>query len=138
MLFLRISASRWLQVIGWFKISDGYIKRTTLGKVKVKVAQSYPTLCDSIHCTVHGIVQARILEWEAISSSRGSSQPGDQTQVSCIAGSSLPAEPPGKPRNTEVGSLSRLQQIFLTQESNQGLPHCRWILYQLSYGKSLL
>ena len=138
MLFLRISASRWLQVIGWFKISDGYIKRTTLGKVKVKVAQSCPTLCDSIHCTVHGIVQARILEWEAISSSRGSSQPGDQTQVSCIAGSSLPAEPPGKPRNTEVGSLSRLQQIFLTQESNQGLPHCRWILYQLSYGKSLL
>ena len=36
--------------------------------------------------SVHGIVQARILEWVAISSSRGSSQPRDQTQVSCIAG----------------------------------------------------
>ena len=46
---------------------------------------------------------------------------------------SLPAEPPGKPKNTGVGSLSLLQGIFLTQESNWGLLHCRWILYQLSY-----
>ena len=46
---------------------------------------------------------------------------------------SLPAEPPGKPVNTRVGSLSLFQGIFLTQESNQGLLHCRWILYQLSY-----
>ena len=35
--------------------------------------------------------------------------------------------------NTGVGSLSLLQQIFSTQELNQGLLHCRWILYQLSY-----
>ena len=46
---------------------------------------------------------------------------------------SLPAEPPGKPKNTGVGSLSLLQRIFLTQELNQGLLHCRWILHQLSY-----
>ena len=46
---------------------------------------------------------------------------------------SLPSEPPGKPMNTGVGSLSLLQGIFLTQESNQGLVHCRQILYQLSY-----
>ena len=46
---------------------------------------------------------------------------------------SLPAEPQRKPKNTGVGSLSLLQRIFLTQESNQGLLHCRWILYQLSY-----
>ena len=45
----------------------------------------------------------------------------------------LPAEPQGKPKNTGVGSLSLLQEIFLTQESNQGLLHCRQILYQLSY-----
>ena len=38
-----------------------------------------------------------------------------------------------KPKNTEVGSLSLLQGSFPTQESNQGLLHCRWILYQLSY-----
>ena len=46
---------------------------------------------------------------------------------------SLPAEPQGKPKNTGVGSLSLLQGIILTQESNWGLLHCRWILYQLSY-----
>ena len=44
------------------------------------VAQSSPTLSD------HGILQARILEWVAMPSSRGSSQPWDQTQVSSIAG----------------------------------------------------
>ena len=36
-------------------------------------------------------------------------------------------------RNTGVGSLSLLQEIFPTQVSNPGLPHCRWILYQLSH-----
>ena len=46
---------------------------------------------------------------------------------------SLPIEPPGKPQNTGVGSLSLLQGFFPTQESNPGLLHCRWILYQLSY-----
>ena len=46
---------------------------------------------------VHGILQARILEWVAISCSEGSSQPRDYPQVSCIAGSSLPSEPQGKP-----------------------------------------
>ena len=45
----------------------------------------------------------------------------------------LPAEPPEKPKNTGVGSLSLLQWIFSTQESNWGLLHCRRILYQLSY-----
>ena len=35
--------------------------------------------------------------------------------------------------NTGMGSLSLLQQIFLTQELNQGHLHCRWVLYQLSY-----
>ena len=46
---------------------------------------------------------------------------------------SLPAEPPGKPKNTGVGSLSLLQGIFFTQEQYQGLLPCRRILYQLSY-----
>ena len=46
---------------------------------------------------------------------------------------SLPAETPGKPKNTRVGSLSLRQQIFLTQELNQGLLHCRQILYPMSY-----
>ena len=73
-----------------------------------------------------------ILEWVAFPFSRRSSQPRDRTQVSHIAGGFfLPAEPAGKPRNTGVGSLSLLQ-IFPTQGSNPGLPHCRRILYQLS------
>ena len=45
----------------------------------------------------------------------------------------LSAETPGKPQNTEVGSLTLLQRIFPTQESNWGLLHCRQTLYQLSY-----
>ena len=59
--------------------------------VCVLVAQSCPALCNPMDCSppgssVHGILQARILRWVAISFSRGSSQPRDQTQVSCIAG----------------------------------------------------
>ena len=59
---------------------------------KVKFAQSWPTLRDPMDCSplgsfVHGNLQARILEWAAISFSRGSSWPRDRTQVSCIAGS---------------------------------------------------
>ena len=46
---------------------------------------------------------------------------------------SLLAKPQGDSKNTGVGSLSLLQWIFPTQESNRGLLHCRWILYQLSY-----
>ena len=56
-----------------------------------EVAQSCPTLCDPMDCnlpcsSIHGIFQARVLEWVAISSSRGSSRPRDQTQVSHIIG----------------------------------------------------
>ena len=67
-----------------------------LKRDKVKAAQLCLTLCDPVHYTVHGILQARILEWVAFLFSRGSSQPRDRTQVSCIAGNSLPAEPHGK------------------------------------------
>ena len=67
---------------------------------------------------VHGVLQARILEWVVVPFSRGSSQ----------TRASLPAEPPGKPKKTGVGSLSILQGIFPTQELNWGLLHCRQIL----------
>ena len=55
-------------------------------KVKMKVAWSCPTLCNPMDYTIHGILQARILEWVTFSFSRGSSQPRDRTQVSHIAG----------------------------------------------------
>ena len=69
----------------------------------VLVAQVCPTLCDPMDCSppgssVHGILQAKILEWVAISFSRRSSQPRDWTLVSCIAGRSFTSEPPVKPR----------------------------------------
>ena len=58
--------------------------------------------------------------------------PGIKPGSSAMQVGSLPAEPQGKPKNTGVGSLSLLQGIFPTQESNQGLLHCRQILHQLS------
>ena len=62
-----------------------------LSKVKVFIVQSCLTLCDPPDCSppgspVHGILQARILEWVAMPSSRGSSRPKDGAQASCIAG----------------------------------------------------
>ena len=59
--------------------------------------------------------------------------PGIKPRCLALQVDSLSAEPQGKPRNTGVGSLSLLQWIFPTQESNQDLLHCRRILYQLSY-----
>ena len=57
----------------------------TINNTKVKVAQSCPTLCHPMDYRVYGILRARILEWVAFPFSRGSSQPRDQTHVSCIA-----------------------------------------------------
>ena len=69
-------------------------------QVCVLVTQSCLTLCDHMDCSppgfsVHGILQARILEWVAIPFSRGSSWPRDWTLVSCIE---LPFELQGSPR----------------------------------------
>ena len=60
-------------------------------KVKVLVTQLCPTLSNPMDCSprgssVHEILQARILEWVTMPSSKGSSRPRDQTQVSCTAG----------------------------------------------------
>ena len=65
--------------------------------------------------------------------------PGDlpnpriEPRFPALQADSLPAEPQGKPKNTGEGSLSLLQGIFLTQESNWSLLHCRQSLHQLSY-----
>ena len=75
----------------------------------VLVTQLYLTLYNCMDCSppgssVHGILQACILEWVSISFSRGSSQGRDQTQVSALQAHSLPSEPPG--------SLRALQCVF--------------------------
>ena len=54
-----------------------------------------PMDCSPPGSSIHGIFQARVLEWAAISFSRGSSQPRDRTQVSCIADRHLTVDPPG-------------------------------------------
>ena len=83
------------------------------------VTQLYPTLCDPMNYIVHGILQARILEWVAFPS------PGDLPKLRINPRSpvlhmdSLPVESQWKPKDTGVGSLSLLQQIFLTQQSTR-------------------
>ena len=61
------------------------VKQNIKVYICMKVTQVYPTLCNPMDYTVHGILQARILEWVAIPFSRGSSQLRDLTQVSRIA-----------------------------------------------------
>ena len=104
-------------------------------------AQSCPTLCNPMDCSLPG-------------SSVHVDSPGKNTGVGCqdppgdipnpgtkprspiLQVDPILSELPGKPKNTGVGSLSLIQGIFLTQESNWCLLHCRWILYQLSYQRS--
>ena len=95
------------------------------------VTQSCPALCNPMEyslagSSVHGIIQARILEWVAMPSSRGSSQPRDKpcvSYVSCIGRQNLTIAPPGKPYTTisSVQSLSRVQ-LDPMNRSTPGLP----------------
>ena len=79
-------------ISNWNELPEGTIFNTDIYiHVCVSVPQLCLTLCDPMDCnppgsSVHGILQARILEWVAISFSKGSSWPGDWTQVSHIAG----------------------------------------------------
>ena len=90
-----------------------------------EVTQLCLTLCDPMDCSlpsssIHGIFQARILEWIAISFSRGSSQSRDRTRVSCIAG--------------------RLLTLWATREmkwvNSSALPHSGTIVKHILYGSS--
>ena len=76
--------------------------------------QSCLTLCSPLGCSppgpsVHGILQARILEWVAMPSSRGSSQPRDRTHISCVSCVVIrffSAEPGGKPTTYHISFYS--------------------------------
>ena len=87
--------SWWMAYLSWVRAS-----------VHAKSLQSYLTLCNSMDCSppgssVHGLLQARTLEWVAMPSSKGPSQPRDQTCISCVylhwQVGSLPLGPTGKP-----------------------------------------
>ena len=85
-----------------------------------------------MHYIVHGILQARILEWIAFPFPRVSSQPRDWKWVPCIAGGFFTSWATGEAQEHWRGSLSLLQWIFKTEGLNWGLLHCRQILYQLT------
>ena len=101
-------------------------------KVKVKVTQSR---LFATPWTIQSIEFSRLQYWsgQPFPSPGYLPNPGTEPRSPALQADSLPAEPQGNPKNTRVGSLSLLQGIFPTQESNQGLLHCKWILYQLSY-----
>ena len=87
-------------------------------KSESEIAQSCLTVSNPMDCSlpgssVHAIFQARVLEWVAISFSRGSSQPRDQTWVSHIVDRRLPSEPPGKSRKKEFNLLQGKNSTFL-------------------------
>ena len=129
-----------------------YLLQCMKGKSESKVAQLCPTLSDPMDCSlpgssVHGIFQARVLEWVAIAFSSYLSRirqmngmifccccsvtqlyPTLCNPMDCsLPGSSVHRDTPGK--NTEVGCHALLQGIFPTQGLNPGLPYFRWILY---------
>ena len=104
----------------------------------VLVAQSWSTLCDPPWTVLHqaplSMEFSRQEYWSRwLSPSPGDlPSPGIKPRSPALQVEFFPAEPQGKPNNTGVGGLSLLQWIFLPQESNQGLLHCRWILYPLN------
>ena len=73
--------------------------------VEVKVSQSCPTLCGPMDYTVHGILQARILEWVAFPFSRDLPNPGIEPRSPILQADSLPAELSGKPGPMESAYL---------------------------------
>ena len=104
-----------------------YVHQTLSKQVLLKLS-SWVSWCYTCTCLHGSSAEALFATWLGFPSERESPTPCDP--VNCSASNS-----PGQ--NTRVGSLSLLQWIFLTQESNRNLPHCRQILYQLSYQGSM-
>ena len=95
---------------------------------RAKSLQPCPALCDPMDCSppgssVHGILQARILEWVAMPSSRGSSRPRDRTRVSCIAGGFFTADTREAP-----GALTLHGEILPVLPNPKASPSCQLML----------
>ena len=89
---------------------------------KLKVAQSCPTLCDPMDfsppvSSLHGILQARILEWVAVPFSRNLPNPGIEPRSPTLQVESLPSEPPGKLDSSEVTSKITMLVQMIFKES---------------------
>ena len=106
-------------------------KLTSCKTSRCLFTKSCPTLCDPTNCSppgssIHGILQARTLEWVAISSSRGSSRPRDETHISCIGwnphllrwmkvvshSSTTPRKNPPKNKQTSGSSIMILDLVL--------------------------
>ena len=145
MLYHRVSSrvetilhSRRLQ----FRKGGRHESNTYNLSLQALVSESHSVVSDSLRS--HGLWPPRLLcpwefSWTAYSSGLPCPppgvlpNPGIKPRSPSLPVDSSPTELPGKPKNTGVGSLSLLQGIFPTQESNWGFRHCRQILYQLSY-----
>jgi len=93
-------------------------------KKESEVAQSCPTLCDPVDCSlpgssVYGILQARILEWVAISFSRDLPKPGNETRSPALQADALSSEPRGKPRNKVIQGYHIVRIMLNTYEDKR-------------------
>ena len=100
-------------------------------------AQSCLTLCNSMDCSLPGSLSMEFFKQEywstlAFPSPEDLPNPAVKPRSPTLQVDSLPSDPPGKPENTRVDSLSSLQGIFPTQELNQGLLQCKRILHSLA------
>ena len=111
-------------------------RRAMPKNVKVKVAPLCLTLCDPMDHPAFGILEARVLEWVAFPFSRGSSQPRDKTQVSCIAGIFFTSWVTRKAQEYWSGKPIPSPVDLSNPGTEQGLLHCKRILYQLGYQAS--
>ena len=100
------------------------------------VLSGVPMDCRPLDSSVRGILQARILEWVAISFSRGSFQLRNPTQVPCIAGRFFTAEPPAKPKHTQNSAITlRIREpwALLSQPHTQVIHTVKMSVHSYTY-----
>ena len=128
MIKKRIGRFDYMKRLSIFSFGLLYLYFSTL--VAAKSLQTCPALCDPMDCnppgsSVHGILQAAVLEWVAISSFRVSSWPRDWTHVSCIAGGFLTPEPSGRWCHIWI---SRIIFYFVVSPWHVKLQKCNFIV----------
>ena len=135
-LLCRIRESGTAKQLFWFAVSSWGTHSASFFTfpicfqmpVKVKIAQSCPTLCYPMDCTVHGIFQARILEWVAIPFSRGSSQPRDQTQISRTAGRFFTSWATREALSLSFATLNSLAASCVVVRGSASMMALSWLL----------
>ena len=99
----------------------------------MKVTQSCPTLCEFMDYTVHGFFRPEYWSGQPFPSPKDIPNPEIKPRSLTLQADSLPAEPQGKPKNDWRGQPIPSPVDLPDRESNRGLLHCRWVLYQPTY-----